>query len=119
MIDDYTQADTVVVDTILAEHQVNNPIWRKSVSCVTLGNYGSPSIATFYPAVRRDYGNVFYNAFKLQMLEQEDFTFYNTLTPYANLTYQKGIPKAERRSSSLCFSRKTSTRGSTSVSRWI
>ncbi len=96
MTDDYTQADTVVVDTILAEHQVNNPIWRKSVSCVTLGNYGSPAIATFYPAVRRDYGNVFYNAFKLQMLEQEDFTFYNTLTPYANLTYQKGIPKSER-----------------------
>ncbi len=96
LMDDYTKADTAVVDTILAEHQVNNPIWRKSVSCVTLGNLGSPSIATYYPAVRRDYGNVFYNSLKLQLLDPEDFTFYNTRTPYANLTYQKGIPKAQR-----------------------
>lgn len=96
MADDYTAADTAVVDTILAEHQVNNPIWRKSLSCVTLGNLGSPSMATFYPAVRRDYGNVFYNSLKLQTLDPEDFTFYNTVTPYANLTYQKGIPKAQR-----------------------
>lgn len=96
MADDYTKADTAVVDTILAEHQVNNPIWRKSVSCVTLGNLGSPSIATFYPALRRDYGNVFYNSLKFQLLDPEDFTFYNTVTPYANLTYQKGIPKAQR-----------------------
>lgn len=96
MADDYAKADTAVVDTILAEHQVSNPIWRKSVSCVTLGNLGSPSIATFYPAARRDYGNVFYNSLKLQLLDPEDFTFYNTVTPYANLTYQKGIPKAQR-----------------------
>lgn len=96
MADDYTKADTAVVDTILAEHQVNNPIWRKSVSCVTLGNLGSPSIATFYPAARRDAGNPFYNSLKLQLLDPEDFTFYNTVTPYANITYQKGIPKAQR-----------------------
>lgn len=96
MADDYTKADTAVVDTILAEHQVNNPIWRKSVSCVTLGNLGSPSIATFYPALRRDRGNVFYNSLKLQLLDPVDFLFYNTVTPYANMTYQKGIPKAQR-----------------------
>lgn len=96
MTDDYTMADTTVVDTILAEHQVHNPIWRKSVSSVTLGNLGSPAISTFYPALERDPGNVFYNSLKFHTLDEEDFTFYNTVTPYANLTYQKGIPKAER-----------------------
>ncbi len=96
MADDYTVADTAVVDTILAEHQVNNPIWRRSVANVTLGNLGSPSLPTFYPALRRDDGNVFYSSLLPLMLEPEDFTFYNTVTPYANLTYQKGIPKARR-----------------------
>ncbi|MDD7724550.1 MAG: hypothetical protein PUJ24_02660, partial [Bacteroidales bacterium] len=62
MTDDFTLADTVVVDTILAEHQVHNPIWRRSPANVTLGNLGSPSIPTFYPALRRDEGDVFYNS---------------------------------------------------------
>lgn len=96
MTDDFTLADTVVVDTILAEHQVHNPIWRRSPANVTLGNLGSPSIPTFYPALRRDKGDVFYNSLLPIMLNPEDFTFYNTKTPYANLTYQKGIPKARR-----------------------
>lgn len=96
MTDDFTQADTVVVDTILAEHQVHNPIWRNSVSNVTLGNLGSPSVPTYYPALRRDEGNVFYNSLKPILLDPEQFTFYNTKTPYANLTYQKGIPKRLR-----------------------
>ena len=96
MIDDYTQSDTVVVDTIIAEHQVHNPIWRRSLANVTLGNLGSPSIPTFYPAFRRDEGNTFYTALEPIMLDPTDFTFFNTKTPYANLTYQKGIPKARR-----------------------
>ena len=96
MADDYTLADSIVVDTLLPEHQVHNPIWRQSPANVTLGNLGSPSIATFYPAMRRDEGNVFYNTLLPITLDPEDFTFYNTKTPYANLTYQKGIPKARR-----------------------
>ncbi len=96
MADEYTVADTAVVDTIIAEHQVNNVIWRQSISNVTLGNLGSPSISTLYPTIRKDNGNIFYNALEQQILNPEDFTFYNTLTPYSNLTYQKGIPKSER-----------------------
>lgn len=96
MADGFTRADTVVVDTVLAEHQVSNPIWRRSLANVTLGNLGSPSVPTFYPALRRDGGNPFYTALMPIMLGPEDFTFYNTKTPYANLTYQKGIPKARR-----------------------
>lgn len=96
MTDDFTMADTVAVDTIVAEHQVHNPIWRRSPANVTLGNLGSPSLTTYYPAIRRDEGNVFYTALLPIMLNPEDFRFFNTKTPYANLTYQKGIPKARR-----------------------
>lgn len=93
---DYTLADTAVVDTIIAEHQVNSLVWRKTPAAMTLGNLESPSISTYYPVLRRDEGNVFYNALKLTMIEQEDFLWYNTKTPYANLTYQRGIPKRRR-----------------------
>lgn len=96
MTDDYTLADTAVVDTILAEHQVHNPIWRQSVANVTLGNLESPSMPTFYPALKRDAGNVFYNVLKSTMRDPDNFTYYNTRTPYANMTYQKGIPKRVR-----------------------
>lgn len=96
MADGFTRPDTVVVDTVLAEHQVSNPIWRRSLANVTLGNLGSPSLPTFYPALRRDGGNPFYTALMPILSGPEDFTFYNTKTPYANLTYQKGIPKARR-----------------------
>ena len=96
MTQDMTLADTVVVDTIPAEHQIHNPIWRRSLSNVTLGNLGSPSLPTFYPAILRDEGNVFYNALLPIMTGPENFIFYNTKTPYANLTYQKGIPKRRR-----------------------
>ncbi len=96
MVDDYTTADTVVVDTIVAEHQIHNPIWRRSVSNVSTGNLGAPSLPTFYPAIVRDRGNVFYNSLLPIMTRPETFTFYNTATPYANLTYQKGIPKRRR-----------------------
>ena len=93
MTDDCANADSIGIDTVPAEHELHNPIWRKTVSSVSLGNLGSPAISTFYPDAERDEGNVFYNALKLDMLDPDDVTFYNTRTPYARLTYQKGIPK--------------------------
>lgn len=93
MTDSYTLADTIAVDTLLTGHQTYNPVWRNHVSAVTLGNLGSPSQSTFFPTLRRGEGFVFFNTLLDQMEEPEDYVYYNTRTPYVNLTYQTSFPK--------------------------
>ncbi len=99
LIDDLTKADTTTVDTILIGHQLCNPIWRRSLSNVTLGNSGSPNIPTYFPAIKRIPGFVFLNTLTDRAEQPEDFLFYDTKTPYTRISYQIGYPK--RRSDEL------------------
>ncbi|MDO4462118.1 MAG: putative porin [Bacteroidia bacterium] len=93
MIDDMTLADTIPVDTLLNLHQMNNPIWKNNVMNVTLGVLGSPSQSRFFPTIRKHDGNIFYNSILDYIPQAEQMVFFNTLTPYTNLTYQMGYPK--------------------------
>lgn len=93
MVDSYTVADSIPIDTMLNEHQINNPIWRNNVSNVTLGNLGSPAKSAYFPNVFRHNGNLFYDALGQYMDNPETFEYYNTKTPYSNFTYQMGYPK--------------------------
>lgn len=95
LVDDFTFADTAVVDTLTIGHQVNNEIWRRSIGNVTLGNNGSPSTSSiFEDRVRfRRYGNLFANAIAAYIDNAEDIPYFNTKTPYTNLAYQMGYPK--------------------------
>ncbi len=92
MLDDYTIADTTVVDTILTTHQIINPIWRHNLANVTLGNAGSPTLSLYFPSIRRIPGFVFHNAIADFLEEPDDWIYYNTKTPYSNFTYQMGYP---------------------------
>ncbi|MCF0190543.1 MAG: putative porin [Marinilabiliaceae bacterium] len=93
MIDDMSHADTIAVDTLLNLHQINNPIWKNNLMNVTLGVLGSPSVSTFFPQIRRHDGYIFYNSTMDYIPQTEQMIFYNTLTPYTNVTYQMGYPK--------------------------
>ena len=93
MVDDFTLADTIAVDTLTNLHQINNRIWLRNVANTTLGNLGSPSISAYYPTIKRNDGNIFYNTLAEFIEYPNDFIFYDTKTPYTNITYQMGYPK--------------------------
>lgn len=93
MIDQYTLADTIPVDTLTDGHQINNKIWKNNVMNVTLGNLGSPYLPMFYLAKRRTDGNMFYNTIQEYLDAPDKFEYYNTKTPYTNLAYTMGYPK--------------------------
>ncbi|MCQ2226546.1 MAG: putative porin [Bacteroidales bacterium] len=93
MIDNYTLADTIAVDTLTNGHQINNKIWKENVMNVTLGNLGSPYLSMLYLTKRRTEGNILYNTLQAYLEQPEDLVFFNTKTPYTNLTYNMGFPK--------------------------
>lgn len=92
-VDNMSHADTISVDTLLNMHQINNPIWKNNIDNSTLGVLGSPSRSTFFPSIKKHEGNIFYNSLLDYIPSADKMVFYNTLTPYTNLTYQMGYPK--------------------------
>lgn len=93
MIDQYTLADTIPVDTLTNGHQINNKIWKNNVMNVTLGNLGSPYLSMFYMNRPRTEGYIFFNTLQEYIEQPQDFVYYNTKTPYTNLAYNMGYPK--------------------------
>lgn len=93
MIDHYTLADTIPVDTLTDGHQINNRIWKENVMNVTLGNLGSPYLSMYYLTKSRIQGNIFYNTIQDYVETPETYVYYNTKSPYTNLTYTMGYPK--------------------------
>ncbi len=93
MIDDYTFADTIIVDTLTIGVQIHNPIYKKSISNVTTGNLGSP----YMPEILSDrsWRNyfIFYNSLQYWIPTENDINYFNTRTPYTNITYGFGGPK--------------------------
>ncbi|MBS2213653.1 putative porin [Carboxylicivirga mesophila] len=91
--DDFTFSDTVAVDTISNGYQIYNPIYRQSIAQAWLGNMGSAHQSMIFDEQQRHYGHMFYNSFLAYLPQPKKFNFYNTKTPYVNLTYHFGGPK--------------------------
>ncbi|TAJ06672.1 hypothetical protein DMA11_22670 [Marinilabiliaceae bacterium JC017] len=93
MIDDFSLADTISVDTLTTGYQVYNPIYRQSFSNVHLGNNGAPYQSNILS--ERVWRNeiIFHNSLPWYFAQPSDLTFYNTLTPYTNVFYHFGGPK--------------------------
>lgn len=93
LIDGQTLADTIAVDTLTTSWQVYNPIYRKSIGNVHTGNLGAPSISSILD--NRPYRNdfIFYNGLIHYFDHPDDVVYYNTRTPYVNLTFHSGQPK--------------------------
>ncbi len=91
--DDFTFADTVAVDTISNGYQIYNPIYRESIAQASLGNMGSAYQSMIFDEQQRHYGHLFYNSFLTYLPQPDKLYFYDTKTPYVNLTYHFGGPK--------------------------
>ncbi len=102
-IDDFTFADTLTVDTITTSFQIFNPIWRQSIGNITTGNLGAPYISSIMEERKSRPDFIFYNPLMYYFDYPEDVNYYNTLTPYVNLTFHSGQPKrkAEERIKAL------------------
>ncbi len=94
LIDGFTFSDTIAVDTISNGYQIYNPIFRQSIAQAWLGNMGSAAQSMIFDEQQRHYGNLFYNSFLTYLPQPHKLNFYNTKTPYVNLTYHFGGPKS-------------------------
>lgn len=93
LIDDFTHADTIAIDTLTTSVQIYNPIWRNSIGNVTTGNLGAPSQSTIFDNRRMRNDFIFYNPLITWFDYPQDITYYNTRTPYVNLSFHSGQPK--------------------------
>ncbi len=93
LIDDFTFADSIAVDTLTTSYQIYNPIYRNSIGNVHTGNLGAPSISSIFEDRRQRPDFIFYNSLIPYFAYPQDITYFNTRTPYVNLTYHSGQPK--------------------------
>jgi len=91
--DHFTYSDTVAVDTLSNGYQIYNPIFKESIAQAHLGNLGSAHQSMIFDEQQRHYGHMFYNSFLTYIPQPENLYFYNTKTPFVNLTYHFGGPK--------------------------
>ncbi len=95
LIDHFTFRDTIPVDTLSEGYQIYNPIFRESIVQNWAGNMGSAYQSMIFDEQYRHYGNLFYNSYGAYIPRPENITFYDTKTPYVNLTYHFGGPKRQ------------------------
>jgi hypothetical protein len=93
LIDDYTFADTIPLDTATTGFQIHNPIYKYSISNISTGNLGSPYLPEIISDRKWRNEFIFYNSLQYYFPRPEDVIFYNTRTPYTNLIYGFGGPK--------------------------
>jgi len=91
--DQFTFSDTVAVDTLSNGYQIYNPIYRETIAANYLSNLGSANQSMIFDEHQRHYGHLFYNSFLTYIPQPHQLRFYNTKTPYVNLTYHFGGPK--------------------------
>nr|WP_321453320.1 putative porin [uncultured Carboxylicivirga sp.] len=91
--DGFTHADTTAVDTMTTGFQIYNPIYKKSIANAYLGNINTAYQAMIFEDREVKYGNLFFNSYLAYLPDAKDLYFYNTKTPYVNITYNFGGPK--------------------------
>ena len=86
----FAVADTIVTDTLHLNFQDDNPIDRFSIANSFNGNLGSPIQSKIY--FDRPLGSdfMFSDAYFPYITQLENTTFYNTKTPFSDITYHSG-----------------------------
>lgn len=80
------------MDTTLIEIQNYNPIYRKSISNSYLGNLGTAYQSNVF-SDRENEDFLFFNQYRAYMMKPEDLLYFNTTTPFTQLSYKTGGPK--------------------------
>ncbi|PID94666.1 MAG: hypothetical protein CSA89_01150 [Bacteroidales bacterium] len=89
----YAIADTTHVDTIVADFPNNNAVARYSIANSWTGNLGSPvQSKTFFDRTKKT-SFLLSNPYDAYAINIENIRFYNTKSPYANLTYKTSFPR--------------------------
>ncbi|MCT4616399.1 MAG: putative porin [Marinifilaceae bacterium] len=84
--------DSIHIDSSLFYSQNYNPIFKKAISNSYLGNLGSAYISNIF-INRENTNNIFLDKYRAYIKLPEDFTFYNTTTPFTKLSFETGGPK--------------------------
>lgn len=86
-IDQYGNRNEIEVDTLRHLYQNNEHSEGANGSYNTLGNLGSPRLSRIYMNRRQDTNFFFAQPFDQFITWQSDFRFFNTKSPYMNLSY--------------------------------
>lgn len=86
-------ADTCGVDTVVASFQDNTPVDNYSIANSWTGNLGSPiESKIFFDRTKRT-PFMLATAYDAYLIDEQNTPFFNTKTPFANLTYRTSLPR--------------------------
>ncbi|MGM9805228.1 MAG: putative porin [Candidatus Aphodosoma sp.] len=89
----YGEADTVMIDTVVASYQDNTPVNNYSIANSWNGNLGSPvESKIFFDRSDNPYENMFARAYRPYIILPEDVRYYNTRKPFSQLVYRSAFP---------------------------
>ncbi len=91
--DHFTFSDTIPVDTLSDGYQIFNPVFRETIAANHLGNLGSSYQSMLFDEQQHYYGHLFYNSLLAYIPQPDKLYFFNTKTPYVNVSYHFGGPK--------------------------
>lgn len=93
LIDMGSLADTIPVDTLSKGFQLHNPVDKISPANVQLGNLGAPWQSAMVSGMPIHTQFLFSRNLSNNFSEPETWRYYNTTTPYTNLSYTSAGPK--------------------------
>ncbi len=83
-------ADTIRPDTLHINYNINNVVDRNSIANAYNGNLLSPIQAKVYFDRYNETDFLFSEAYNPFIVTSSDIVYYNTTTPYSNITYRTG-----------------------------
>ncbi|MDR1545108.1 MAG: putative porin [Prevotellaceae bacterium] len=89
----YGIADTCGVDTVITSFQDNTPVNNYSIANSWNGNLGSPLQSKIFFDRTQKTDFIFSQPYDVYAVTVPDVKFFNTKTPYANLTWRSALPK--------------------------
>ncbi len=92
LTDDFTLVDSARIDTALSGFQADYEMFKYSFSNTFTGNTGGPFNSNLLTHRKSFNEFIFVSPLRVFLTQPEDLTFYNTKTPYTNLTFIHSDP---------------------------
>lgn len=93
LVDNFSNRDTVEIDTSLTGFQFYNPVYRNSIANEYLGNLGLPAYPAVYSQKYFQSDFMFAHPLESYMFLPDNSIYYNTRKPFTWLTYNAGGDK--------------------------
>lgn len=94
-VDDiYGIADTVIIDTLVASYQDNQPINNYSIANSWNGNLGSPlESKVYFDRKVNSREDMFERAYAPYLIKPSDVRYYDTKQPFSQMVYRSAFPR--------------------------